>query len=270
MINRTSWMVPGELAENGSWEMWLETPLRNHTWVLGFESRQRALVHLVNHVLAEPECLAWALAWPEFAAHVPLDSSQARFQLLTHMRRDPAAAESLLQCYLQAAAVTLQEVAYTGWFVEHQDGLAALSVTGIYVYAREEIIRSIYIPGMGTPHSLRGILMGGNPYDEAPSLKELQPRCFPEARNSFLQRSARFEDRSPEEQLYYLVFRPVVQHVRNRHYLSCDPYGRRGGDVDFLALLKHKLPRMRQLSFATWRALRQQLNPSGRPITIAS
>jgi hypothetical protein len=234
-------------------------PAQPGTMVAFFADWERACRHLGDHVLTAPECAAWALVLPAMAEHLDLHDANARNSYHQEAQASRGmSAQGLFDHYRQATARAVSEAYVLTWHASAGSTTAALGTAGVLVLIEGACVVTVYLPGQGSAAAVResceaaptrlgrerGLMrrrLDGHPRDNRP--RE--------------QREARW---SAEERLYYRVFRPAVQFLRERYHQSYGLDGMRRFDG---ALLKRVLPPMSRLRLPDWQEYRAQVCAGG-------
>jgi hypothetical protein len=238
-----------------------------------FDTWELACDHLQSHLLTEPECRAWALVIPEIRDLVELEEPESRWAYYQRAKlTEGGAAQKLYDAFSQSVRTAAGEAHRLRWFASRPASSAktvtvALGTAGILMVVETWLVTA-FLPGQGDPQAVREQQeRGGIRKDVADSARPgirsgRSGRTGPKDHGERA-RLTRQGSWSESEKLYYLVFKPAVQFIRSQYY---DELGSRGehhrGDY---GLLKDVLPRMSQLGYDQWQAVRQapQLFESG-------
>jgi hypothetical protein len=239
----------------------LPHPGRPGTRVAFFSRLESALAHLRDHVLTAPESEAWAVVEPALASHVDLgDPDRCAAFYRQALASRGLSAQAVFDCYRQAAARAASEAYLLTWQRSEGATTVALGTTGVLVVIDGPCVVTVYLPGQGSEEAVR---QSRNPdAGGLPRQRRLMRRAEALSPREQRQRSERTAQLTLEEQLYYRVFRPVVQFLRSRYHRAYTLDGWRRYDD---ALLKEVLPPMSRLRFDDWRQYRAQLSTGGRP-----
>lgn len=216
--------------------------------------------HLRDHVLSAPESEAWRLLWPPLEESLDFDDPDARWHLLRRAESESGALQDLYDRHVEAVRAEVGNAAALGWHRWREHTTVCLGTGGV-VTIFAPMIRTAMIPGMGEPEATRRT----QALDATSSCmwRHRPMRGASGAASSRSRRRAPLErergwDR--HQRLYYRVFRPAVQAVRQHHPRSLNVYGQpRHNDV---GLLKDVLPRQSELKFQRWRELRDHCGRS--------
>jgi hypothetical protein len=224
-----------------------------------FADWQRACDHLRDHLLTAPECHAWALVAPAYRDLLDPADGDARWRY-DHAAQasSGAAAQPLYDLYAAAIVRAAGDAARLHWVFTCERVTVALGTCGLLLVVGEAV-QTAFLPGQGDaartaaagattdPAGLprEGGMRSGRPGRYDPAEPERERRA----------RAERERQMSPDQLLYYRVFRPAAQFVRKCHHRQRDLRGRLlPGDY---ALLKEVLPPQSRLKFADWQALRR-------------
>jgi hypothetical protein len=239
----------------------LAHPARPHLRVPVFGDWLKACEHLRDHLLTAPECYAWADVLPEYADILDPASEDARWRYAQEaMATGGRRAQALYDLYSAATARDARDAALLAWHCTEGDVTVALGTSGILLVV-EDVVRTAFLPGQGSP--LQTQLARDLPEDSAGLPRQAGMRTPRPARPALAgstkeQRERREREAlwSREQRLYYHVFKPSVQFVRECHHRHRDMHGkllRR----DY-ALLKEVLPPLSRLKFHHWMELRER------------
>lgn len=214
-----------------------------------FADWQRAVTHLIDHVLTSPECEAWAIVTPQLAQCVELTDSLSRTRLAQSARAtNGASVQAVFNLYQCAAAEASRQAYVLGWFAQNAGCFVALGLNGVFVLIDRNVVVTTYLPGQGSPEAVSQPDAGRHLRRERHPMRRVVPPDEGRRR-----REATWTD---EERLFYRVFRPAVQFIRSRHHRARGLDGRlRKFDA---ALLKDRLPPMSELGLDSWRMRREQ------------
>jgi len=233
-----------------------------------FRDWYHAYLHLRDHVLTAPECLAWAVVIPEYAGVVDPHDANARFRYVEGARQSQgASAQALYDLYRQAAALDAQDAATLGWVNTGAGVTVSLGTSGICILIEDNVVNTAFLPGQGDAAATRQARDQANKINDASCVRGLpRERGMPSGRTPHRNlsgsrreqraREQRRQQRTPLEDLYYEVFKRSVQFIRQMHHACRNMYGEEiCGDY---ARLKHRLPRRSQLKFEDWIELRSR------------
>lgn len=221
--------------------------------------------HLAFHVLTPDESHAWGIVWSgQFACLADSEeASQVCYRLRKGLERleawEQSPATPLAERYLKSITDVFRHSAALGWQVMPSGCLLAMDTNGIIgvfdIRSRKPTVITAFIPGFG---SVAGTV-------RAQTTQNFYARVIP---RSAMRRESRTEygggsehdgvwrrmarkraaTWSPEQRIFYLVFRPVFQFIRRfqpgRDAVSSD-----------LVFIKTVLPPMSQLSWDSWQVL---------------
>jgi hypothetical protein len=234
-------------------------PARPGSYVAFFADLERALRHLGDHLLTAPECQGWALVLPALADHVDPHDAEARAAFFRRARSTHGvSAQAVFDLYREASARTASDAFLLNWHASDGPTTAALGTSGVLVLIDGPSVVTVYLPGQGDPAAVRASGEAG-----AGCLgreRQLMRRPEHRGRRERQEQERREARRSPEERLYYDVFRPAVQFLRKRYHRSWTLDGERRHDD---ALLKKVLPPMSRLGLEGWQGCRAQVAAGG-------
>ncbi len=224
-----------------------------------FADWQRAVEHLSDHVLTEPECQGWAIVLADRTLPLQLDDKDARWRYAqqSHQPRG-GQAQSLFDLYTDCIRKATDDAHRLGWHGENDNGsvMVGLGTNGVLVLIEESFVVTAFLPGAGEASATREAReQAGMSRSALPRERGMRTRRSGGADRELRQQQHRQQNWSHEEQLYYLVFRPAVQFIRSRYHSSRDLTGRlRCCDY---ALLKDSLPPLSQLRLQNWQQFRR-------------
>lgn len=218
-----------------------------------FVNEQKALEHLQNHLLTSPENEAWALVLADLGqAEIAetLKDSEACFRLIRLAGEAGAAAVSeYLEAYRKAVNQGCVEARKLGWWAQDRWVAVAIGTTAVFALFENSVLRTAYIPAQAVKNRKRE---PGTVTPLPPAHKMRKPREKERDRKA-AEREAQW---TALERIYYKLFRPAVQFIRSRYHTWVSLNGQKWDDI---ALLKDRLPRMSQLSYAKWYEYHQQV-----------
>lgn len=225
----------------------------NEAKVLFFRRWVDAFAHLRDHLLSQPECLAWQLIHPTFDRVVDMEDDEHRFRLVQEAKNtNGGAAQAVYEEYAKAVTIEIVASRQLGWHTSLDGSTMSLGVRGVLIVFEPDVVTA-FIPGQGDPaatmatHTLPRdtIRMVRN----RPMLSGRQADRKNEGRDR--RQATHIEARwTPEQRCYYKVFRPAVQFVRSRYHRAYT-YMRRHQRAHY-GILKDVLPRMSQLTYDGW------------------
>lgn len=235
-------------------------PQQNDRFVPFFSHWEKAIEHLIAHVLTAPECQGWAIVIPQVSTQIDLQDVEARTRAAQQARESRGVrVQALFDLYRSAADAASREAGRLGWVASRNACTVALGTTGVLVLIDHNRVVTCYLPGLSGPTAInrarndcRSVLSREQCHRMRGGLPSREQR-----------RQQRREQRwSAEESLYYRVFRPAVQFIRGRFHEQIGLDGRIRYDA---ALLKDCLPPMSQLKLENWRAYRVPTPAGGLP-----
>ena len=222
-----------------------------------FGNWERAVRHLIDHVLTAPECAAWAVVVPGLADHVDPADGLSRVGFAERAwKSQGASAQALFDLYRGEAAAASRQAHALGWHAADSTCSVALGTAGVLVLVEGGVVATVYIPGQGSAAAVHASQTG----TASALTRERRLMRRESAPREERQRRRREEAWSPEEHLYHRVFRPAIQFIRGRYHLA---YGLDGRVRHADALLKPRLPRMSELGIDSWHTFREQASAGG-------
>jgi len=235
-------------------------PARGGVQVPFFSDWQSACQHLRDHLLTAPECHGWLLVAPDYGQIVDPDNPDARWSYAEQAAAAAGrAAQPLYDLYCSAVSQDAEDAAQLGWHRSQGRMTVCLGTSGILAVIGQAVTTA-FLPGQGTPE---GTLAGREPDQQQGLPRERGMRSGRPGR-----RDQKMSDRdrqvreqreaawSRSQRLYYRVFKPAVQSVKQCHHRNRNMYGKLVRS-DY-ALLKDALPHLSQFKYEDWAALRQR------------
>ena len=249
-----------------------------------FRDADTACLHIRDHLLTAPECFAWALVDPMCGDLVDLDSFRSRLKYLKEATRSQgASAQDLYNLYFEIIANELRDAKQLNWYITADDGSTiALGTGGVLTIVQGAHIKTAFLPGQGSPGAVKrsqdgepardSLLREGNGNAREKRGRRGRGRRR-SAKGSYRRnrnrnrKDTRYEaseelHETPEELLYYKVFRPAVQFIRDCPFPGRKIKGER--PLRQYGLLKKQLPPMGELSFENWLELRREVRGERR------
>ena len=226
-----------------------------------FAGWEGAFQHLRDHVLSAPESEAWRLLWPELEKVVDFEDDLARQRFLeAGAAGDVATVQPLYDQYAAAIRAEAGDASQLGWYTLREHTTACFGTSGVAIILQPHV-RTAMVPGLGTPAATRQ--SRGEPALSATMWRHRPSRIgrLSDNENEEHQRERRERRRreaqwNSQQWLFYRVFRPAVQAVRQHHNRS---FGLDGKETrSDMALLNGVLPPRSQLKFEGWQQRRQQ------------
>lgn len=243
---------------------------RNPHRVAVFRQTDHALDHIRDHLLTAPECDAWALIHSGLSTIIPQDPKQ-RWKLYESAVQSRGT--SVQELYDDFAALIEEASSVSSalnWWVQQGTVTAGLSKLGVLVLldfnepgaAVPEVVRTAFLPGQGSREKTResknrpaegtGLMREGASRGMRNGARRKWTRKGSEARRQ----AARRTRWSVEQRIFFDVFRPAVQTIRDSYWDSNARRARkRGTEQHEYALLKKELPPNSELGFDDWREL---------------
>lgn len=234
-------------------------PARPREQVRFFGDLQQALGHLRDHVLTAPECEAWALVDARYLQLLDLSDGKARLRYARQAEASAGrSAQPLYDVYRDAVACDAEDAALLGWYRSQGTLTVALGTSGVLLLI-DGPVRTAFLPGQGDPSATRQ-----SERTEGLRLAIVRERGMRSGRHGRGGSESWERDRqvrarreaawSPDQRLYYRVFKPAVQFVKRCQHRCRDMFGRlTRGDY---ALVKEAIPHLSQLKLDDWLRLR--------------
>ncbi len=239
--------------------------------IMVFADWQAAVTHLRDHLLATPECEAWAIVIPTYREIVDSAPDSRWRYAQAAGKSNGIAAQKLYDSFSDTVALENMDAGSLGWCKGSGVTTVTLGSSGVLTVIEQPngiapVIRTAFLPGQGdagivtASHSLPALGWGlrreGGMTSGRPGRAKAGSKREDRARQ---QREQEYDD---SERLYYRVFRPAVQFIRERAHLQRDMLGKlRRCDY---ALLKDVLPPLSQLKLNDWRARRDSCRTPGK------
>ena len=235
-----------------------------------FRNLDRALIHIRDHLLSEPECDGWALIDAKLEKEIPGVSKQRWSLYKSAVASDGTKVQSLYNEFASSIARATADSKRLGWCIQQGTVTAGLSKHGVlvlldYVDPRSstpEIVRTAFLPGQGSSESTRA--SRDRPSSDTGLGRERAGRKMRSgARKKWArkgrevrQHEARRTKWSVDERIFFDIFRPALQAIhRSRWDSSATGARQQQRERHEYALLKPKLPRTSNLEFNDWLAL---------------
>jgi hypothetical protein len=255
---------------------------------LAYATCEDARKHLIYHLLGPGEAEAWLLLEPRLQEYFADGRDAARWrQRLEHHDAD---AQLLYDLYCEVVQIEMEDARRLHWHAQERRrlpvcvGLGTGGVLAVFEQTPQGwVLKTAFIAGAGRGVWVRrrqGWDKDGIPPGHIPGkLLEQDKRILRSLRRRSLRRrqgmragrspDVRARDRqlleqrqarwSPEERIYYLVFRPALQFIWRQQETNVLPDGRIYSR-DY-ALLKMVLPLRSELTFDVWQQCRQKRVP---------
>lgn len=222
-----------------------------------FGDWRSACDHIQRHLLTAPECHAWALVAPDLTEVIDLDDDRARWSL--SRRATDGLDESLpilYELYCRAVHTASRDASQLGWIAARRSVTIALGIDGILLVI-ESVLKTAFLPAQADPAVVASVEESGGPRSDSPSARIRGMRSGRAKNGLDPARVPVWQDRrstwSRARRIYYEVFRPAVQFIRNQYHDGRDVRGRCLNDY---GRLKDVLPPMSRLKFDDWQELR--------------
>lgn len=236
-------------------------PARRGVTVQLFADWQAAYAHLRDHWLTAPECEAWALVAPAYTSLLDPGDAEACYRYAEQARVTAgASAQPLYDLCVAAVAKEADDAARLRWVQVGDDGrlTAAMGTSGV-VMLIDRVVRTAFLPGQGDPRATKEGQQRPRERRGLPRQRPLRSGRQDGDRRTGQRRRPWEGQWSEDERLYYRVFRPAVQSVKQTPHRSRNMSGRivRADH----ALLKGLLPTNRALKYKDWLELRRVCRP---------
>lgn len=188
--------------------------------------------HVARHIVEPSARRALVVAHPWLCEIDVFASDAAAERFLSHRANDPSF-DAVARAYTRIVQAAIVEADTLGWTVQPARRTSVhLDSAGLLVLIGGGIVRTAFIPGVErieTEFALRH-----------------------ESRNERIAREARERRWTAAERYYYRVFRPAMRSIRRY------PTSGIRGDAQY-GSLKRVLPRISDLGFSRWLAMRARL-----------
>ena len=245
-------------------------PARPEVAVRIFGDGNAAIAHLCDHVLTAPECDGWAVVMPCYEAVLDPGDGEARWHYARIAQETHGtSAQRLYELYSDSIAADAADARRLGWLKTESGVTVTLGTSGVLVIieavgGRCRAVTTAFLPGQGCARAVResvGEPGVGRALRRESSGRSCNHRPGDSPREE-QQRQGRESDYTGDERLYYYVFKPAVQFIRNQYHSQYDMLGNRCGN-DY-ALLKEVLPRRSGLKYRDWLSFRAECE-RGKP-----
>lgn len=238
-------------------------PLPGTQWQL-FAAVERACCHLRDHVLSLPEREAWTLICPALRELLGTDPDLGG-RLYATVLKDPPLLQNVYDAFADAVRLELADGAEQRWVATAQNParrstvVLAMGTSGVVIVAENNIVRTAFLPGQGSPAATEDSRDCGWDSLVMPRHRPMRSGRTDERGHPLHPREERRKERrevrwTDEQRMYFKVFRVAVQFVRrfpNRSYKEDD--GKRTGEY---GVLKQVLPPTGRLKFEDWHRIR--------------
>ena len=248
--------------------------------MIDFVSPQKCNEHLNNHVLTPPENESWGIVWQGdyqvlAGGH---QNDNACYRLRNELAAEPSQQISTLivelrNRYLESANQCIKNASKTQWFARSNNESVMIDTNGILCSTINNhgcnTIKTCFIPGRGNAPAVMASKSTSDPHARAKGnysamrgdgLNSSSKGKRWKKNHTTTQRAAtRGKIETAEQRLYYFVFKPAMKFIRARQ-IEMDPeslVNLHGSSFDYFRELKQVLPRLSQLSFEHWTALRE-------------
>ncbi len=215
--------------------------------------------HLRDHLLTAPESEAWAVVAPGYLLLLDPADGDARWRYWEQVETSGgAAAQPLYDLYREAASADALDARLVRWVRVQGRVTVAVGTSGILMLVEDGIVRTAFLPGQGDPEATRQARASedGRGLVRERGMRSGRPGTGGAGNREEAIRQRREAGWTPEQRLYYRVFRPCVQFVKRCHHRHRDLYGRLLRQ-DY-ALLKECLPARSRLKLDDWLDLRRR------------
>jgi len=194
-----------------------------------FKNESKAVEHMVNHLLTEPESRGWSaiLEWSDLA------SGKACARLMRAGLRAPGELQQLYDVYSREVEKVHLEAVKLGWIVlsekepvekerrasgSPQNVYTSMGLSGVITIvqeavkaAREPVLKTAFLAGAGRSDLVARRLGGPAGAKAAMGTRRREPSRTARRRQEWKKRCTW----DPESRYYYEVFRPAVKFVRS-------------------------------------------------------
>jgi hypothetical protein len=234
------------------------------TEVVIYSDWQDAVRHLRDHLLSAPECLAWAVVIPRYPEVLDPHDAKARLRYLDFAESSRGRqSQPLYDLYSEAICQANREAGQFQWHASNGEITVSFGTSGILTVIRslqpyEAVVLTAFLPGQGVATTTLESQKAEGCNKRLPRESGMRDgpggRTRIEHEKELARRQQRRQGFSREQRLYYDVFRPALQFIREQYHRERDLCGR-AIRSDY-ALLKDKLPRCSSLKFENWQRLR--------------
>jgi len=219
-----------------------------------FQDSVAATTHMRDHLLSQPECHAWGTLEPGLGQLVNLQNPGARWKFASGTgSTDNANAERLYSLYCDAVERNLEDAGWLGWHASAGQVTVVLGLDGVLSVIAGDTLRTAFLPGQGSSDAVKRSRQESCSDNELPREVAFSRRSSRRRKKSGLPWGLEAK-RTPEERLYYEVFRPAVKFIRKCHYHDGKVCPVDSGNQ--YGLLKKCLPGMKALSLKNWTEMR--------------
>jgi len=234
-------------------------PARPGETALFFSDWPEACGHLRDHLLSSPECQAWALVVPSYLDVLDPADEDARWSYAQRaFATQGVDAQPLYDVYLLAVTRDMADASILAWYRSEGSLTVGMGTSGVLVII-DHTVRTAFLAGQGDAQRTRAarqaVRPGGLPRESG--MRRKRPGRWD---HRLTDRECRVRERreaswTAPQRLYFHVFKPAIQFVKQRHHRCRNMYGEiTRGDY---ALLQDVLPPLSQLNFESWAALRR-------------
>ncbi len=228
-----------------------------------FRDFPAAFEHIRDHLLEESEAEAWCLVIPQLSVEFgELGQKSQRHRTYQKAKQDREVFEKLYDLYRESVSRNLADACRQGWKqVRGEQGhwqAVAFGSSGVLILAANGLVLTAFLPNQSSAE--RTLLRRGSLAPARLAGKRRMRGGLEVASERELRKRRQIEARwSPEERLFYRVFRPALSFIRRQQYETFSPTGPyQPRDNDYW-LLKAKVPTASRFDYQQWRRLRQQL-----------
>lgn len=230
------------------------------TTLLVFADEASARDHINKHFLTHPECNRWAIVIPGLVQQFgDITQTEERNRLYHHLKRSWEAFQAVYRLLVQSIEANYSDARQLGWSATacHPRGwvMVFLGTSGVLVVAQAGIIRTAFLPD---PDRV-GSTYAGNSDAQTVRPRRRMRGGHQEIERVAAERSPRATQWSPEEWLFYCVFRPALRFIRSAVYETHPEHGSLKPRCNDYYLLKAKVPATQRCTLELWRQWRRQL-----------
>ncbi len=264
-----------------------KSPVMNMAFFL---STDKALRHIRNHLLSNPEFKGWDLLL-QFRLEQQQNKDAKDYEDLVGglefrkraffsdqiYRNDPQNAQEIYDAYADLVEYALSQALALNWYSIHEDLLSAFSPLGILIYANFNkenghwICQTAYLPGLGNPKT---VVQSKEAEDNHLLTREIHiepidtitPRAIESnsRRRHRLDIEIKYRPKSLEERIYYEIYKISFKKIREKALnrpmvatLSAEEEKIHIHDLKLYQVINHRL-----LGFQEWNQMVLNLNPA--------
>lgn len=225
-----------------------------------FADEASARDHINRHFLTHPECNRWAIVIPGLVQQFgDITQTEERNRVYHHLKRSWEAFQAVYRLLVQSIEANYSDARQLGWSATAYRPrgwvMVFLGTSGVLVVAQAGVIRTVFLPDPDRAVST----CAENPDAQTVGPRRRMRGGHQEIERVAVQRWLRASQWSPEERLYYCVFRPALRFIRSAVYETHPGHGALKPRCNDYYLLKTKVPATQRCTLELWRQWRQQL-----------